>query len=431
MAVFDEKVNLQQIDTRTGAAQQFRSLGDRIGSFIAQQGAQAESMTQAIMNREDQKAQQAKKAALSTYEAQLDRDLREGLSRISAENPDDLITFNEKAGSFVDSYLGSIDGEYADQLQDKALGLLSSYRIGVQNNNINKDRSIASDELTAAAKVQSNDALRLMRVGDTLESAQAMLDFQKTQTDAIEAGFITEGEANENMTNLSKRVAEESFMSQLDAEEDLDNKMAMIEKWQDKFPTGWSPDEWSSFVNKARRDVASELSLRDSQRTAQNKVLKNQVKTAFEAIELGQDIPQAEIESLAFQVKDSADPEIQNLFSEGMMVIGFSRQSSMVQQAELAALEKSGLEDSKEYVVLTKAYERTQAEARRDGMGLAERQGLVEPNPLQTPDDFLMAGQQSLALSEHYGVAVSPFTDEQASQWSSLLPEMNFQQKIL
>ena len=428
MPVFDETVNLQQVDTRTGAAQAFRSLGERLGAFKAQQSAAVGQMVDAIQD----KNLEARKTALATYEASIDRDLREGFARIAAENPDDLVTFNEKANSFYQSTMGSIPEEYAKQLEDKVLGLMSNYRIGVQTNNINKDRQESLNEINATRKTQAGDALRFARMGDGMETQQALIDFHKTQTNAVDANLMTIEEAEASFADLSKGVAQESFMNQLDMaeEESLDSAVKMLEQWDENIPRGWTPEEWGKFVSTARRDISSKISIRDSQNKASNKILKQKVKDMKEATELGQDIPQEDWAAVGKEVMASGDPEIVDLYEKGNMVIGFSRMSQSQRDKNLEQLESAGAEYADEYIALQKANEKVKAAAKKDGMGLAIRQGFIKENPLETPEDFAKAGMDSLTLSAHYSVNVSPFTEEQADLIATRLPMQTSAEKF-
>lgn len=252
MPVFDETVNLQQVDTRTGAAQAFRSLGERLGAFKAQQ---SQAIGQ-IVQKVDERVQIQRKSALDAYKQDVELELREGLAKIAAESPDDLVTYNEKANAFMSSVIESTDPSIRQDMGEFADRLGSSYRIDVQTRNINKDRAEFLDKTENTISASVADAKRLARKGDQdsmLLSAENMIRAYEHIDSAVDKGFYSAAEAEAKKLEINKEMAEETFLAKIDNAESLEAAFNELNSWET--PKGWSPEEFDNVRGRAEAAI--------------------------------------------------------------------------------------------------------------------------------------------------------------------------------
>lgn len=94
-----------------------------------------------------------------------------------------------------------------------------------------------------------------MREGDTLGSSEAILDAYESIDAQIISGDLLPAQADKLKMQLSQRVAEQSFMTDIDNAIDADAAYDVIDGLAEKTPKGWSPDEWQAFLGKAQTEV--------------------------------------------------------------------------------------------------------------------------------------------------------------------------------
>ena len=367
--------------------------------------------------------------AFQAYQADVDISLREGLAQILAENPNNLQAFNEKSEALLSSTLSEVDEAYQAELAEKMLPLVSAHRQKVITNNASFIRQENKDKHTALIATANQDAQRLMREGEQTEASQAILDVKKSYDTLVENGHYTPSQADELYKKDIQKIAEQSYFADIESSKNEEQAIKKINDLKSSVPIGWSPDEWENLIAKAERKVLSQYAINRSQKKAEIKQLTNEVKTYLEAAEMGMDFPEDYLSRLQQRVYESGDQKTIDTLNLGVRAIDFGRLPAEKQEELIQKLEKSGPNKADEYIKFKNVYEKTQVEARKDGMGLAVSQNLVEANPMQTPDDYRRAGVDSMALSEYYRVPVSPFTDEVAANITSELPQMNSAEK--
>ncbi len=267
MAEYKQRVGIRQVDTRTGAASALRTLGDRLAQWQGDTG-------QFVQQQVSESIQKHRKSMIDGYDAGLNRDLREGLTRISSENPNNHEAYQQKAQAFVESTLGEIDEGYRGNFEEKSYALMDNYGNQVLKNNIALDRSNIKQSLSSSMETFKNDALRLAGEGDEesiLEAAQAGVDFNTAANAMVNAGFITQAQADSEMKDLAKSSAEENFVGQImeAGEVDIMGGYEKIDELSEKVPGGWEPQEWEAVLSRAQtqlnRKAARQAKLDDAQ----------------------------------------------------------------------------------------------------------------------------------------------------------------------
>lgn len=198
----------------------------------------------------------------SAYIASIDRDNREELARITAENHSDLSTFNDQVEAYRASTLNNVDPTARQVVQDSIDSLISSSRIKVQNNEIEKTHKENALEIQGQVEAASNDALGFSRDGDNEGAASSILAAFAGIDSAVRAGFISEEQAKVQRRELEKGTVEESVKGDLFRtfeDEGPESAYAKLDDMFDKRKAGFTPDEWDSFVAGAQTDLNRRL----------------------------------------------------------------------------------------------------------------------------------------------------------------------------
>ena len=202
---FEETVNIQQQNLNTGFEQQSNSLINRLESFknkavpvaqnIAAQQGQAEAqqtqlqkvdgVTQAPKKKEKGLVEtfltggvstKAYNAAMQTsYLASLGRDATEEINKLEAENPDNIIEFNEKVAGYANGIVSGADPAVRNQVQEFVDGKITNSRNRVYSKTIAKNKAEAEAESFASIESFGNDAATLAREGNVVGAGESLM----------------------------------------------------------------------------------------------------------------------------------------------------------------------------------------------------------------------------------------------------------------
>ena len=294
MARFEEVTDIRQSNLSTGAAQGFQSLASRLDQFasrqaqianqkIAQDAAQAqvagqaqfdpnqslESQQQEVPALFGQKQLAFNKGLRAAYIAGVDRDNREEVARIAAENSDKLGFFNDEIGAYRDRVLSGIDQTVRPLVEESLDNQISSARIQVQSNTIRREQREIAETLESNASSASESSSRLARAGDIKGSALELRNAFAT----VDEMDISE-EAKETIKRgMERDVTEQNFIGQLERQFDedftlrdggqaaFDTAFEDIEKLSKKIPEGWTTKEWNNFIGQAQAAVNEKLTI--------------------------------------------------------------------------------------------------------------------------------------------------------------------------
>jgi len=247
------------------------SLINRLEGFAAQQSqVRAQQVTQSAMAegqasftrgedpefKKDRffgsvKAKAYNEGLRSSYVASIDRDNREAIAKISAENQTNLAGFNDSIEAYRKSTLNNIDPSARQAVQDSMDSLISSNRIRVQTQEIEKTHKENNIETGLHVEAATNDALSFVRNGDPQAAAESALAAFASIDGRVEAGFMTAAQGSEEKRVIERGMVEEGHTKDFDDIVDtqgFDAAYDELEKKSKKIPGGFTTDEWDSYV---------------------------------------------------------------------------------------------------------------------------------------------------------------------------------------
>jgi len=284
---FQETVNIQPVDMRTGGAQGMASLAQRfqefknLGADVAEMGfearaedetakgqaeAQADIANQlettgkvtskkkelGLLNRH--KARAYNKALGDAYATSFITDNSEALSRIYTENSSNTIGFNDAAKAHIKGALNGADpaakGQFALELKE-----MSSYFLKkVETNQFERQRGEVFSIMKKGHESTSRSSAKAAREGNR---EQSRLQLQKSNSiiESMEtSGFISEDKAAEYKREGERESTEQLKRYELDILS-VDEAEAKLKGMTNKVEKGWTPDEWDTFIDSARIDL--------------------------------------------------------------------------------------------------------------------------------------------------------------------------------
>jgi len=222
----------------------------------------------------------------TSYVSSVDRDNREEVARRTAENPSNLTGYNDAVESYRKTILKNVDPSARQVIGDSLDGLISSNRIRVQTNEV--ERTHKENDFETASHVDSatNDALSFAREGDKTASGESALAAFATIDGRISAGFITAEQGAVQKRSIERGLVEEGLRGELFKTFDDSGAQASMDALDDlseKVPRGFAPDEWDSFVSKTQTDL-NRKEARQKQQGKENlkaEALDNSIKRGF------------------------------------------------------------------------------------------------------------------------------------------------------
>lgn len=279
---FTDVVNIQPQSLSTGFVEGSGSLVNRLRQF----GKTTDALVEAVeTQRGQEEAQQAisegqfeskeagaverfltggvatkqyNKAVQTAYLAGLSNDAREQISLIEAQNPDNIIQFNEKAGGYIKGVLDEVDPAVRDQVAQYLDTQLTNSRIRVHGNAIKRNKDAAFAESSAAIEGFSNEAYSLARQGDNIGAAEQMAQAFSTIDSLLESGDISKDKAVSLKRDIERESSEQVKRKEYDdiiESEGFSAAFEQLKKDSKKVPKGWTPDEWDSFTASAQSDI--------------------------------------------------------------------------------------------------------------------------------------------------------------------------------
>lgn len=292
MARFQETQNIRQVDTRLGTAQDTSNLLNRLETFAGsaqqlitqkatqkglEQASQVEitkegGITQAPAKRKAGVAEtiltggittkQYNKSLETAYLASLGNDVLEGINSIEAENPSNILAFNEKASSFAAGILKGVDPSVRQEVEAVISGKTLNARLRVHRSTIKKNKAIAASESEAAVEAFSNEAAKLSREGNQIGSAEAITQAFLTIDGLVESGDLAPARAASMKREVERESAEQKFRSDFDTISESEGAIAALDQLEvisDEIPKGWTPDEWDTFIKSERASIGQEV----------------------------------------------------------------------------------------------------------------------------------------------------------------------------
>ena len=316
---FKETVDIQSVPVSTGAAQGMMSLVDKLESFKhGMMGIAAQEWTRQAQERGTKRAQQTElvkkdgvtqapefekvgfiggieaatynKTLKNSYISSLNRDIRENVSRIQAENQEDLLGFNTSIESFRESLLGSTDpavrGEAATLIDD----VVTSSRIQVQKNSIQKNIEDSKIEQKLSADKTLDDALTHASNNDYYGASSSLIEYNKDLARQVESGFLSESEAAEKSRDAVSKITMENMIGSiriLSGDGEYDKAINIISKTRESVPKGITVDEHQSLISGMIAELNEAINLGNKAEKTTDDQLKSFQKSNYSDLTIG------------------------------------------------------------------------------------------------------------------------------------------------
>ena len=222
-------------------------------------------------------------AMRESYIAGVNNDARENIARIAAENYRDIEGFEKSVTKYRQGLINSVGEDFSDSVSVSMDSLISSARIGVQNEVATFNLERAKDELTQGAADSLDNAIKLEMLGDQAGS-DALLQSAYTSIDGLVKGrFLTDTEGQQ-----AKREAVASAFTAR-ARYGLQETIRRVEKAAEEDDESVDGTEIMAYIDKLTNTPVTDMTVEDQQ--AMSKVLLSDwdewwtTKTRFEADE--------------------------------------------------------------------------------------------------------------------------------------------------
>ena len=282
MARFEETVNLQPVQTRTGSVGALSSLSDRLQAFSNKAGAIAIDRAKQAGAAEAQQVELQKKdgvtqapefkdvgfiggvadasynkALRDSYLSSIATDTRKELSRIESENPNDVTAFNDAAEGFVNGLISNVDPSVRQATSQSANSILTDAQIRVQKKEADLNRKEAIKQRQNHIELASGEAQRLAREGNDIGSLEALAEIDASLNSLVETGDMLEADADAIRHKETKKIASQVFLGQIDnaADQSIAEGFAKLDEMAGEIPDGWTPDEWNSLVRQGTAEL--------------------------------------------------------------------------------------------------------------------------------------------------------------------------------
>ena len=288
---FKGTVNLQPVNTTSGAASGLMSLADRMESF----GSQALNFAKAELTEKAQKRGQESAAAVkpvkkggitqtpefkeehfiggveikahnkalrSAFLASLSNDIRENIGRIQIESPDDIIQFNEKVTGLRKGILKGVEPQFRNDIAEFFDSKATTAGLNVRAKDVARQNAEAQDQIFTSIDAASNEAFRSARNGDIETAGENTIEAFAAIDAAVDSGFITESKAAEQKREIERETAEQSLRREFDILSD-EKAMTSIRKSIEEAQKGdfiskeMSAEEATKLTAKETTDVKS------------------------------------------------------------------------------------------------------------------------------------------------------------------------------
>ena len=375
---------------------------------------------------------QYNKALETAYLASLGNDTKEAISAIEAENPDNILGFNEKAEGYAAGVMATVDPAARQQVKQFIDGQVSNSRSRVHRATIKKNKANAIAESNEAITSFGNEAASLAREGNSEGAAEAALQSFAVIDGLVESGDLMADKAANVKREINREMTEQVSRKKFDdllSTKGVDEAQAELDKIRGKDPKGWTPDEWQTYTNSQQTDINRQKAKIGARSQAVSKEATKALKQYETAVSLGFEVdPQEQI-----RVKELvAGTDNQEVFDRINKTAAFSVLSNSERTEQLSDLETGQLDDVADFTAALKANNEINVAASKDGYSLGVKQGLIEDITFNPSDPLTLAlkADQAETLSTHYGVQVSPLSDGEANSLSANIDLMTVAEKV-
>lgn len=435
MSRFREDRAFRPTSGNAGGSAVYGDLAQRLGSFAntlqeehrAQRirdaqadAAKADPRKLELKNNDTVYGEEYNRRLMAAHQAAIKIDMSNKLEQFALEHPDNPELFAQKAEA-VRSQL--VDGAAPEVKQYAGLNydnLANSYLNRIKATHKRNTEAAALAETQDALKTSANDILRMVRNGDDKSAAE---EFQALSV-TMDGLDIPDHEKTQFLSDVKRGMLEQTYLDEI---EDLPPAAALakVEKWAKEIPASHDPQQWDRFISSSRALVARNKGIQDGQKAVATHEDRRVVRDYIKAVQLGYQVSEAEKRAAhaaglrTESARDIADAEDVSAFS------------LLPAHQRVGAIEAvTGLENVGLYEQMSTAHRAIQKAAEVDGLSLATQQGLIELPPLELSKDGMRERVKvAAAAAAHYGVPVSPLTDQEASALTQQLDTMTPREK--
>jgi hypothetical protein len=306
---FRETINLQPVDTRTGAAQAALSLADQLEDFktLATQAAGQQALERGTTRAagtelvtKDGITQAPKldkvgffgsieatahnKALRGAYLASLSNDITESVNRLETENPADLLNFNDSVRGLSKGILSGVDPSARQDVSVFLDGKITAARTRVHRANRAADRVEATAQMQLAANNAADESQAAARDGDLIGSGEKLLEFNTIIDTMVESGLMTVPEAEVKRRDADFNSTKETLLGGVNAlirEGKINEAIEVIEKTRDKIPGGFTTDEHDEVVGGMIAELNESISLSNKIEDGEDAALKTAQENSY------------------------------------------------------------------------------------------------------------------------------------------------------
>ena len=428
--------------------QLFQSLADKISAFASREAdavdrqvakkakeqglADAQGKTEITLRDGTTIADEAwNEGAKVSHLAAIKLDVTENISRIAAENPDPE-EFYEVAKGYSAGLLEGVDDRFKPVIENELSNVIMRGKVSAQKDlrtaQLKEQQAVSSDafDLISAQTLDAADSNNIEMTEELQGQANTMIDGMVANT------ALTAAEGVKAKAELSDKIDSQIVIGEF--------KKALEKDKDEEFLKKFASKKLNKFFDPTKREklLTEMLTIRkhrDSISSIKKAAATKEIKLFLKAKADGYTASKDETIRISKMADDADLTEEFNKSVEDIDEISFYGKATAVDRREkISTLQASGdLDDYSKWKQLKEADARITKAAQKDGYALASKQGIIEPTPLdyKEPATFKAREQQAQLLSQHYGVEVSPFTDEEVKQLVASVEGMTPQEQAL
>lgn len=412
------KLNKQQAEEKQKLTEQETKEAARLG---IQQGAAGEQQY-----REDDSPQSAayNKGLLLAYEARQKRDTKETLTRYENEKADDPEGFKFLADNYLKTSTEGLPPEMAFVVSENIKNSITDRYTRLSNAMYERERKESIAVVTESVEDSRVDILNAAREGneDALNAHTA--EAARLLDEGLQSNLLDAATVNKFRDELARQVYVETQIGKVDRLLD-DGGVEDAQEYIDNIKA--NKDYGPQQHDAVKADLQTRVNKRKSALLAESQALAKEARETVanyeNAAALGYEVSPEE-KANAYKIASGDEDLTQRLMSvdklSNFSVLPASDRSQM-----LTAAQTGQLDDVGEYDSMARVNAAINKQAIENGYQLGIQQGIIKPIALDVnnPDTLLARVKQADALSEHYGVDVSPITDGEAQSISNMIDE--------
>tara|TARA_R110002124_G_scaffold4836_1_gene30351 strand:+ start:603 stop:2705 length:2103 start_codon:yes stop_codon:yes gene_type:complete len=407
--------------------------GGKAGREAAEAGTSAETKKGFLASMSIE-AQAYNTAMKSAYLSEVSTDAKEQIERIAAEHPDNTTAFLKNAAGYRKGLLEGDDAIVSEDFRDEIAATVDNYIANAQTavfkNQVAKNRQVAKDADDARLDVLAIEIEERSATGSRIQAEVSLANLYTLLDSQVAINAISLDVAETQKRSARNQLESGLLKAELQADLESDNHVEAYKKLQefDK-PASFTPSEWESFRASAASDISRDQSIYNASQEVAGQNAKKLFDNWATAISLGWEVSPAETAEVERAV---AGTELAKQLEVIQQLSMFSLEPTSVRNKILSEADTGVLADADQYAKLIATEQNIQKALAEDALAFGNKQGIV------TLDEFDPASPESLTnrlaqaeiASAHYGVPVSPITDNEAQVLSDQITQMTVPEKI-